>query len=113
MQQNLSKLLATHRLLYEPDNNHQDAPASTAGDDLSNDRANVEPTSGGSTCSRSGAGPEDGTDDLRTNAAANHTCDAVADHSEVELLQQRSSDVAACCSRDKLDYQTYCTALHD
>src|SRR3954452_10841323 len=106
----LGSLLAPHSLFHHPYNDHQDASAGSTCGDLLDDRTNVEPArSGGATtvCSEQRA------KDLRANTTADHANKAVADNSEVKLLQHRPGNVSSCCPADELDDQANYAAPHD
>jgi hypothetical protein len=76
-------LLATHRLLDQPYDGHQDASADTARNNLADDRADIETSCTG--CFAAAA--EELTDDLRADTTADHTGDRISDNSQIKLLQ--------------------------
>jgi hypothetical protein len=76
--------LATHGLLDEPHDDHQDATADAARGNLADDRSYIETTSA---CRRLSAAPNKLTDDLRSDTAAYYPGDGVAGDAEVKLLE--------------------------
>src|SRR5712692_10190217 len=92
-------LLAAHGLLYQPDDDHQDAAADTAGSDLTDDRADIQ-AAGSSHRSSLSAATHQRAYDLCSDPAADHADNRVADGSEVILLQCRAGNVAAHGARD-------------
>jgi len=81
--------LAAHGLLYQPDYHHHDAAADTAGNDLTDDRADVQAARSSHGGSLSAATHQRAYD-LRSHSAADDADNRVADGSEVILLQCRA-----------------------
>src|ERR1700761_1406745 len=96
--------LPAHRLFDQTDDHHQDAAAGSAGNDLPENRADIEATSPG--CGSFRPTPEKRTNNLCADAAANDTSDRIADSSQIILLQCRAADIAADATSDQLDDQT-------
>jgi hypothetical protein len=102
--------LATHGLLDEPHDDHQDASADAARGNLANDGPDIETTS---TRRRLRAATDQLTDDLRSDTATYYPGDGVADNAKVKLLEQRSSDISADPSSDQLYNQPNYSTPHD
>src|SRR5215469_13883570 len=94
----------THRLLYQTHHHHHNAPADSAGSDLTNDRADIEAACPGHTGTGSTANQR--ADDLGTHAAANNAGDRIAECPKIILLQRGTGDIAAYSTRDQLNDQT-------
>ena len=71
---------------YQPDDHHQDSAPHSTGRYPADDGADIETAAGGG-CPTA----DKRTDDLRADAATDHTGNRVADNAEVELLQQRAA----------------------
>src|SRR6516162_1210276 len=105
-------LPAAHSLLDQPHDHHQDASADPAGDDLADNRTDIEAACSGRGGSGSRAAAQERPDDLCSHAPADHAGDRVADSPEVVLLQRRASNVAAHAAGDQLNDQTDDSAPH-
>lgn len=98
-----AQLLAPEGLPDDPDDCHQDTAANASRGDLPDDRADVEAAAGGVA---HGSGPsatrapDQGADDLRPRAAANHAGNGIADRAKVDLPHQRADDVTADPARN-------------
>ena len=76
-------LCTTHRLLDEPYDDHQDASADTARNNLPDDCADIETSCTG--CFS--AATKKLTDDLRPDTTADQTGNSISDDSQIKLLQ--------------------------
>src|SRR6516164_8761574 len=92
--------LAAHGLFDQTYDHHQDAAADAAGNDLTDNRADIE-----AACRRFGtrSAAQQRADDLSSHTTTDHAGNRVADRPEVILLECRAGDVAADSTRDQLD----------